>query len=138
MFLQFVERTATSIEITEQKKVENTTTTSILNSSKRISIVKPLSSVTPKTTHPFLIAKCDLNLGHLSRKSFLNRNSPLLEKLVSLTRTGSDNEPILNKTKGKGNYVFVATEKKNVSVLNRMKKKKYIASYCVHVLESET
>lgn len=54
-------------------------------------------------------------MNHLSRKSFLNRDSPILEKLASLSKGGADGETILNKTKGKGNHVFVAIEKKDVS-----------------------
>lgn len=51
---------------------------------------------------------------HYSRKSFLNRDSPILEKLASLSKAGTENDAILNTAKGKGNYVFVATEKKDV------------------------
>lgn len=85
--------------------------TTIAYTTKRLSIIKPVSS---KTASPFLINKSDLNLGHLSRRSFLNRDSPILEKLASLSKSGGDNDVILNKPKGKGNYVFVATEKKDV------------------------
>lgn len=63
---------------------------------------------------PFLIAKGDFNAGHLSRKSFLNRDSPILEKLAGLSRSGGDGDAVLNTAKGKGNYVFIATEKKDV------------------------
>lgn len=77
--------------------------------------MKSVGYATHKITSPFLIAKGDyLNVGHLSRKSFLNRDNPLLEKLVGLTKTGSDNDPILGTAKGKGKYVFVAAEKKDV------------------------
>lgn len=34
-----------------------------------------------------------------------------------MSKTGADGEAIMNKTKGKGNYVFVATEKKDVRFL---------------------
>lgn len=78
---------------------------------RRISITKP--SVTPKISSPFLINSTALTLGHLSRKSFLNRDTTTLAKLAGLTKTGGDGEAIIN-TKRKGNYVFVATEKKNV------------------------
>lgn len=77
--------------------------------------MKPGGTVPSKTTSPFLITKGDLSVGHLSRKSFLNRDSPLLEKLVGLTKTGNENNAILNTAKGKGKYVFIATEKKDVS-----------------------
>lgn len=110
--MQVAERTSVALEVTEQKTAENTTITSTTSSMKRISFIKPVA--TPKVSSPFLIAKNDLSSGHLSRKSFLNRDSPILEKLAGLSKTGSDGEPILNKAKGKGNYVFIATEKKDV------------------------
>lgn len=103
------------MEITEQKPAENVTT--IFNSSRRISIIKPVGNASSRTASPFLITKTDLSMSHLSRKSFLNRDSPLLEKLASMSKTGADGEAIMNKTKGKGNYVFVATEKKDVRFL---------------------
>lgn len=108
-----VEKTSAALEVTEEKTTENVTITSNTSSIKRISFTKPV--VTPKVSSPFLISKNDLSTGHLSRKSFLNRDSPILEKLAGLSKTGSDGEPILNKAKGKGNYVFIATEKKDVS-----------------------
>lgn len=76
-----------------------------------ISITKP--SATPKISSSFLINSTALTSGHMSRKSFLNRDTTTLAKLAGLTKTGSDGEAIIN-TKRKGNYVFVATEKKNV------------------------
>lgn len=87
----------------------------ILNTSKRISIIKPVGVATSKSSSPFLITKGGLNMMHYSRKSFLNRDSPILEKLASLSKAGTENDAILNTAKGKGNYVFVATEKKDVS-----------------------
>lgn len=78
---------------------------------RHIPITKPL--VTPKISSPFLINSMPMTSGHLSRKSFLNRDTTTLAKLAGLTKTGSDGEAIIN-TKGKGNYVFIATEKKNV------------------------
>lgn len=87
----------------------------ILNSSKRISIIKPVGAATSKSTSPFLITNGGMNMMHYSRKSFLNRDSPILEKLASLSKAGTENDAILNTAKGKGNYVFVATEKKDVS-----------------------
>lgn len=94
--------------------MEQTIAESALNTSKRIAIIKPANIVSTKTASPFLITKGDL---HHSRKSFLNRDSPMLEKLVGLSKTGNDNDTILNTAKGKGNYVFVATEKTDVSLL---------------------
>lgn len=91
---------------------ESTITNLSVDSLRRISIVKPLAP--PKTVSPFLVTKTALTVGHLSRKSFLNRDSTTLAKLAGLTK--SDGETIVNKPKGKGNYVFVATEKKNVSL----------------------
>lgn len=80
---------------------------------RRISIIKPLAA--PKVASPFLITQTALTAGHLSRKSFLNRDTTTLAKLAGLTKSGADGETIVNTAKGKGNYVFVATEKKNVS-----------------------
>lgn len=100
------------MEVVEQKSVGNAT--SIFNSSRRISIIKPINNASSKTSSPFLITKSDLSMSHLSRKSFLNRDSPILEKLAGLSKTGTDGETILNTAKGKGNYVFIATEKKDV------------------------
>ena len=114
LFQKAVERTSVTLEVIEQKSAENATVVSLnASSSKRISFIKPVA--TPKVSSPFLISKNDLSSGHLSRKSFLNRDSPILEKLAGLSKTGSDGEPILNTAKGKGNYVFTVTEKKNVS-----------------------
>lgn len=111
---QFVERTSATIEATEQITTENTSIN--LNTTKRISVVKPSGSIASKITSPFLIHKGDLSTNHLSRKSFLNRDSPLLEKLVGLTgKMGNERDAILNTAKGKGNYVFIATEKSDVS-----------------------
>lgn len=73
-----------------------------------------MNNTSSKTSSPFLITKSDLSMSHLSRKSFLNLDSPILEKLASLSKTGSDGEAILNTAKGKGNYVFIATAKKDV------------------------
>lgn len=113
-FKQFVERTSVALEVTEQKTAENATVTTLNTSTtKRISFIKPVN--TPKVSSPFLISKSDLSTGHLSRKSFLNRDSPILEKLAGLSKPGADGDTILNTAKGKGNYVFVATEKKDVS-----------------------
>lgn len=101
--------------------IEANISTSMINSNvpgtenaslRRISITK--ASVTPKLSSSFLINSTALNSGHLSRKSFLNRDNTTLAKLAGLTKTGSDGEAIIN-TKRKGNYVFVATEKKNVT-----------------------
>lgn len=86
-----------------------------MNTSKRISIIKPLGAATSNTTSPFLLTKGGVNIHNYDRKSFLNRDSPILEKLASLSKAGTDNDAILNTAKGKGNYVFVATEKKEVS-----------------------
>lgn len=107
------ERTSVAQEYTTEKTTENDTSTSNTSSIKRISFSKP--AVTPKVASPFLISKNDFTSGHLNRKSFLNRDSPILEKLAGLSKPGSDGETIMNKAKGKGNYVFVATEKKDVS-----------------------
>lgn len=52
---------------------------------------------------------------HYNRKSFLNRDTTILKKLASLSKAGNDSESVLNTAKGKGNYVFVATEKTDVS-----------------------
>lgn len=112
-FKKAVERTSVTLEVAEQSSAENVTVTLNANSSKRISFIKPV--VTAKISSPFLISKSDLNSGHLSRKSFLNRDSPILEKLAGLSKSGGDGEKILNTAKGKGNYVFIATEKKDVS-----------------------
>lgn len=102
------------MEVTEQKTpAENVTVALNSSSTKRISFIKPVA--TPKVSSPFLISKSDLSTGHLSRKSFLNRDSPILEKLAGLSKPGGDGETILNTAKGKGNYVFIATEKKDVS-----------------------
>lgn len=109
-----IERTSVALEVTEQKSAEHVTSITLNTSStKRISFIKPVA--TPKVSSPFLISKLDMSSGHLSRKSFLNRDSPILEKLAGLSKTGSDGEMIVNTAKGKGNYVFVATEKKDVS-----------------------
>ncbi|XP_031632211.1 claspin isoform X2 [Contarinia nasturtii] len=94
---------------------DQTTVESSLNTSKRIAIIKPVSAASSKTASPFLITRSDLHTMHHSRKSFLNRDSPILEKLVCLSKTGSDNDAILNTAKGKGNYIFVATEKTDSS-----------------------
>lgn len=102
------------MEVAEQKTAENVTVTLNTSSTKRISFIKP-TVATPKVSSPFLISKADLSTGHLSRKSFLNRDSPILEKLASLSKPGTDGDKILNTAKGKGNYVFVATEKKDVN-----------------------
>lgn len=112
-FEKVVERTSVALEMTEQKSDENVSVTLNTSSTKRISFVKPVA--TPKVASPFLISKLDLSSGHLSRKSFLNRDSPILEKLAGLSKIGSDGEMIVNTAKGKGNYVFTATEKKDVS-----------------------
>lgn len=79
---------------------------------RRSLVVKTAS---PKIVSPFLINRSELNVGHLSRKSFLNRDTLTLEKLVSLTKSATDGDTILNTAKAKGNYVFVATEKKQVN-----------------------
>lgn len=77
--------------------------------------MKPIGYASSKTTSPFLISKSDLSIGHLSRKSFLNRDNPLLEKLVGLSKVGNENDAVLKTAKGKGNYVFTTSEKKDVS-----------------------
>ncbi|XP_055305136.1 claspin [Sitodiplosis mosellana] len=105
-----IEQTTTSGGIAEQTTNKNAT---ILNSSRRISIIKPVGAATSKTISPFLITKGGVNMMHYNRKSFLNRDSPILEKLASLSKAGTDNDSILNTAKGKGNYVFVATAKKD-------------------------
>lgn len=107
-----IEHTSNVIEVTEEITTENASLN--LNLIKRISVMKPTGCASSKTTSPFLIAKTDLSTGHLSRKSFLNRDSPLLEKIVGLSKPRTENDAILNTAKGKGNYVFITTEKKNV------------------------
>lgn len=113
VFKKANERTSVALEVLEQKSADNVTVTLNTSSTKRISFIKP--TATPKASSPFLISKLDMSTVHLSRKSFLNRDSPILEKLAGLSKTGSDGEMIMNTAKGKGNYVFVATEKKDVS-----------------------
>lgn len=117
--IKAAERTSAALDSVEQTIVGNTTTISC--STKRVSIIKPVGSVSSKTASPFLITKSDLNMAHLSRKSFLNRDSPMLEKLASMSKSGSDGDAILNTAKGKGNYVFVATAKKDVSCFSSSK-----------------
>lgn len=118
MFIgQLIERTLEVSSVNKSDSTEQQSVTTSFASVKRISITKPIASAIHKTTSPFLINKCDMSMAHLSRKSFLNRDSPILEKLASLSKTDNDGETILNTAKGKGNYVFVATEKKDVSYL---------------------
>lgn len=113
--IKVVEETSVAVQITEQQTVENGTTSLNSDLRKRISFVKTIAS--SKISSPFLITKTDLSVGHLSRNSFLNRDSPILEKLASMTKLGSNGDVILNTAKGKGNYTFVATEKKDVSFM---------------------
>lgn len=112
--IKVVERTSAVLDSTEKQTAVGNATTVMLSSTKRVSIVKPVGNVSSKIASPFLITKSDLNMGHLSRKSFLNRDSPILEKLAGMSKSGNDNDTIVNTAKGKGNYVFVASEKKDV------------------------
>lgn len=102
---QTTEQTSHTIEVADQ-------TTEISTSSKRISIIKPVGAASSKTASPFLITKGEINMVHHSRKSFLNRDSPILEKLACLSKPESG--AILSTATGKGNYVFISTEKNDV------------------------
>lgn len=67
---------------------------------------------TPQTSSPFLINQSASMSAHVVRKSFLNRNEKILEKLANLTKASGDGETVKSSTATRGgNYVFVATEK---------------------------
>lgn len=100
-----------ALDITTGEQVNDSSKTTIMSSTiRRISIAKP-SVATPKTSSPFLINQIDMKSSHLSRKSFLNRDSPLLDKIASSSKASGDGENYSNTTKGKGNYVFTVTKK---------------------------
>lgn len=78
---------------------------------RRTSVVKTATN-SPRISSPFLINSSALMTTNVGRKSFLNRDEKTLEKLVHLTKASGDGETIKSTATGKGNYLFVATEKK--------------------------
>lgn len=88
------------------------TTTNIVSSIfRRTSIVKT-ATISSKISSPFLINSAALMSSHVGRKSFLNRDEKTLEKLAQLTKASGDGEAIKSTATGRGNYLFIATEKK--------------------------
>lgn len=106
----------TALEASESIIVDDNNSTLSSNIHQRIVITKPVVAP-PKIASMFLINQNDLKARQLNRKSFLNRDSPTLEKLACLTKSSGDGETISNKAKGKGNYIFLATEKKEVRII---------------------
>lgn len=74
-----------------------------------------MKTTSPAISSPFLINRSIVSQQqHIVRKSFLNRDNKTLEKLANLTKSSGDNGTITTTASNKGNYVFTATEKKNV------------------------
>lgn len=109
-----------SIELVEKTIAEKQ---SKVTSIRKTTFIKSSANETPKPQSPFLLGGGALNGTILAgRKSFLNRDTRTLEKLATLTKVGADGEAIAKTTAGKGNYVFVATEKKDVRYPNDTKR----------------
>lgn len=97
--------------VTADDKAADASKTIMSTSIRRISIGRPVA-VKPKVSSPFLINQSDLKAGHLSRKSFLNRDSPTLEKIAGMSKGSGDGQSYASTAaKGRGNYVFTVTEK---------------------------
>lgn len=75
---------------------------------RRTSLLKTANT----SSSPFLINQSALMSTHVGRKSFLNRDDKTMEKLVSLTKATGDGETVKSTATGKGNYIFLVTEKK--------------------------
>lgn len=101
---------ATLLNATADDKAADASKTIMSTSIRRISIGRPVAAK-PKVSSPFLINQNDLKAGHLSRKSFLNRDSPILEKIAGMSKGNGDGQSYANTAKGRGNYVFTVTEK---------------------------
>lgn len=107
---------ASLLDVTsEDKTIDTSKTINMSTSIRRISIGRPVAAK-PKVSSPFLINQNDLKIGHLSRKSFLNRDSPTLEKIAGMSKGSGDGEAYTTTKKGRGNYVFAVTEKVPVRV----------------------
>lgn len=65
---------------------------------------------------PFLLNQPNA-IVQKQRRSFLARDERTLEKLLNLTKTGADGTNVSATVNAKGQYVFTATEKPNVSAV---------------------
>lgn len=100
--------TETVMETSEQS-ISVTLTHTTPSAFRQISVAQSSA-----VSSPFLLNKTGLD-PTFGRKSFLHRDTKTLERLALITKQSGDGETITNISSGKGNYVFVATEKKTVS-----------------------
>lgn len=109
-------------QMAENDTAEASTTTPNLESNQNgENVTSVVSSIFRRTSllktantssSPFLINQSALMSTHVGRKSFLNRDDKTMEKLVSLTKAAGDGETVKSTATGKGNYIFLVTEKK--------------------------